>query len=234
MSIKRKVVDFLVDSFITNATRLRRWQMVEPSAKPVMINLGCGLDVAPGWINIDGGPHSFFAAWPRSVVGILHQFSEFRSTMTKQEYVDTVKGNVFVHHNLEYGIPLGDESVDYVFTAHFLEHLYKVVALRLIRESYRVLKTGGRMRIIVPDLEYVMTLYAKGDKEDFLRHFYVPDRQKEFGYHRYLYDFDMLKTYLLQAGFSRVERCAYRQGETPDIDKLENRPDESLYLEAVK
>jgi hypothetical protein len=39
---------------------------------------------------------------------------------------------------------------------------------------------------------------------------------------------------LEQVGFWDVEKCSYRQGKVPDIDRLDNRPDETLYVEAVK
>ena len=35
-------------------------------------------------------------------------------------------------------------------------------------------------------------------------------------------------------GFRKIERKGFREGETPDIARLDNRPEERLYVEAVK
>jgi hypothetical protein len=49
-----------------------------------------------------------------------------------------------------------------------------------------------------------------------------------------MYDFDSLKSMLNSCGFSRVEKRGFREGVTPDIHKLDNRPLVSLYVEAQK
>ena len=49
-----------------------------------------------------------------------------------------------------------------------------------------------------------------------------------------MYDFDLIKTALEQAGFSDVTRCEYRQGKTPDVEMLDVYPEVSLFLEAVR
>jgi hypothetical protein len=36
------------------------------------------------------------------------------------------------------------------------------------------------------------------------------------------------------AGFENVRRCGYRQGNTPDLDKLDRLSDETLFVEADK
>jgi hypothetical protein len=49
-----------------------------------------------------------------------------------------------------------------------------------------------------------------------------------------MYDFDMLSKLLEKTGFTRIVRCSYKQGKTPDLDVLDNRPEETLYVEASK
>jgi hypothetical protein len=36
------------------------------------------------------------------------------------------------------------------------------------------------------------------------------------------------------AGFSKIVRCEYQLGKTPDLDTLDNRPEETLFVEAMK
>jgi len=49
-----------------------------------------------------------------------------------------------------------------------------------------------------------------------------------------MYDFELIKEALEQAGFSNVTRCEYQQGKTPDIKVLDVYPDVSLFVEAVR
>ncbi len=53
-----------------------------------------------------------------------------------------------------------DESVDVVYTAHTLEHLYIHEAICALREFYRVLKPGGQLLILVPDLQSAAEVLA--------------------------------------------------------------------------
>ena len=58
-------------------------------------------------------------------------------------------------HDLRKKLPFPDRSVDYVYTSHVLEHLAAADAPKLIEEVFRVLKPGGMVRLVVPDLAYV-------------------------------------------------------------------------------
>jgi hypothetical protein len=62
----------------------------------------------------------------------------------------------------------------------------------------------------------------------------VNHRNSYFARHKYMYDFDLLKKLLERSGFENIVRCSYQQGETPDLEVLDNRPEETLFVEAVK
>jgi len=55
--------------------------------------------------------------------------------------------------------PLTDETFDYVFSEHQIEHIEARHALPMLRECFRVLKPGGHLRIATPDLAVVIGLY---------------------------------------------------------------------------
>ena len=55
---------------------------------------------------------------------------------------------VDIIRDVEKGLPFDDESVDEIYTSHFLEHINDLNFV--MEECYRVLKKGGIMRIIVP------------------------------------------------------------------------------------
>ena len=65
-------------------------------------------------------------------------------------------------------------------------------------------------------------------------YFFVEDRESFLARHKYMYDFELLKKVLESIGYTQVTRCEYRHGRTPDIDQLDNRPEETLFVEAVK
>jgi len=64
-------------------------------------------------------------------------------------------------YNLLNGIPYPDNSYDVVYHSHVLEHFPKSKAKEFICECYRVLKTGGVLRVAVPDLEKIASEYLK-------------------------------------------------------------------------
>lgn len=62
-----------------------------------------------------------------------------------------------------------DNSLSYVFSSHFFEHINDATAQNLMNESARVLRPGGILRITVPDYELVLDRYHHGDHDFFDR-----------------------------------------------------------------
>lgn len=202
-------------------------------AGEVKLNLGCGLAVAKGWINIDGSLNSLVAPWPQLAHKLLYRFSGARRYYSLQQYCGILSCHRFLHWDLAYGIPFPDASVAYIYTSHFMEHLFKKDAAALLKEARRVLKPGGVLRISVPDLEYALSLYAAGEKRRMLSdYFFVEDLESFLARHKYMYDFELLSEVLREAGFSDVRRCSFGQGAVPDLETLDNRPEDSLFVEA--
>lgn len=227
----RRSID-LITKFFTWTKRNRRVSLGDDI---VMVNLGCGLSVASGWVNIDGSLNSLIAKWPEGICRIFYKLSGSHNYYSFEQYHKILKSGRFIHHNLEYGIPLDDESVDFLYSSHFLEHLTKNNAKKLLRESYRVLKKGGILRVCVPDLEYAINLYAQEKKQEMLdKYFFVEEGLGYYARHKYMYDFELMKRFLVESGFSDVQRVAHKQGKTPDIENLDIYPEVTLYIEAVK
>ena len=216
---------------------LRRGRKVgpPPGAGPVCVNLGCGLAVAPGWINIDGSLNALVASMPRTVHKLVYRFTGSSRYYARDTYLALLQCGTFIHHDLQYGIPLKDGTADYVYSSHFLEHMARLDALHLLRESYRVLKPGGVLRVVVPDLAYAVSLYAQGRKEEMLtQYFFVEDDDSFYARHKYMYDQESLSAQLEAIGFKDIKREGYQTGRTPDLTVLDNRPDDSLYVEATR
>jgi SAM-dependent methyltransferase len=223
---------------IDQANGLIAWtkksRRLRPGGEIVKVNFGSSLVVVEGWLNVDASPHVLFAQWPKPFLEIMYRASNAASWCGDRDtYFRQLTQHRFIHHNLAYGLPFENESVDYIFSSHVLEHFHRDVAERILADAYRVLKRGGCGRICVPDLQHAFRLYQQGNKEQALTYFFEPTDGAHHQ-HRYMYDFDLLASLLSAAGFHSVERRDYRRGCVPDLDRLDNRPDETLYVECSK
>ena len=92
-------------------------------------------------------------------------------------------------------LPFPDESVEVIYSEHFLEHLnypsfadshayggpelhgYQSEVLSFLRESYRVLVPGGLFSVGVPDVELGLIAYVNRDERAFeaQRPYWLPD-----------------------------------------------------------
>jgi predicted SAM-dependent methyltransferase len=70
-------------------------------------------------------------------------------------------GDGVIAHDLRKGIPFPDASFDVVYHSHVLEHFSQEDASRFLRECLRVLRPGGILRVVVPDLEFLARSYLQ-------------------------------------------------------------------------
>jgi len=232
-----KIIRTIIDASTRAIGYVRRYRRITPKIKNgvVKLNLGCGLAVTKDWLNVDASLNALVASWPKFLHKILYRLSGSNRYYSLDEYCDLLGNHTFLHHDLSHSLPLKDQTADFIYSSHFLEHLFKNDAQNLLNESFRVLKPGGIIRVCVPDLEYAVTMYNRGEKKEMLEnYFFVEDKESFLARHKYMYDFELLKDILEKIGFTNIVRCDYRKGQTPDIEILDNRPDETLFVEAVK
>lgn len=201
----------------------------------VRLNLGSGITVAPGWVNIDVGLAAMCAGWPPALLRLIYPAATVRRFLSADDFVHRLKSGTFIHADLSRRIPLSDASVDIVYTAHFVEHLYRVEAERLFEEVWRVLRPGGIFRVNVPSLEVALQRFEEGKTEEGLAEFFPRSSKEERRYdrHRYLYDFPLLERMLRATGFAEIVRRQRAEGAVPDLELFEQRPT-GLYVEATK
>jgi predicted SAM-dependent methyltransferase len=234
MKLIRAFVDFLT-RLIGFIRRNNRCKILNDPNRVIKLNLGCGLAVSSDWINIDASLNAFVASWPRIFHKLFYSLSGSNRYYTFEQYHSLLKNHTFIHHDLARSIPVDNNVASFIYSSHFLEHLFKSEAYNLLKESYRALKSGGVIRICVPDLAYAVFLYHNEKKEEMLEnYFFIEDQNSFLARHKYMYDFQLLKSNLEEIGFSNVIQCEYRKGQTPDLNILDNRAEETLFVEAVK
>lgn len=230
-----RVLRMGIDSVTRVAAWLRRTQRIEsPHVSGVKVNLWSGLVVAGDWIHIDNSLDALIAHASAIVQRRLYPLTNVRAWYGREEYVRLLRERRFVHHALEYGIPFADESIDYIYSSHVLEHLERRAADRLLSDAYRALKVGGVIRICVPDLGRAIEMYQQGKKTEALSLFFEEGATGTFSMHRWMYDFELLRDALVATGFETIVECGYQECRVPDLEVLDNRPEKTLYVEASK
>lgn len=67
--------------------------------------------------------------------------------------------NAVMPWDLGRGLPLPDQSCDAVYSSHVIEHFDRPGASRFLGECRRVLRPGGIVRLVAPDLEGITRAY---------------------------------------------------------------------------
>jgi len=74
--------------------------------------------------------------------------------------------------------PFQNQTFDYIYSEHTIEHLDYGEAKAMLQECSRVLKPGGRVRMATPDLAALLGVY--GPMTGSMQHRYVDARAKRF------------------------------------------------------
>jgi len=124
------------------------------------VNLGCGPIGKEDWINLDWG-----------ILAFLHKNSLLEKLFLKLGFLPA-RYNIkwprnLKLHDLKKRLPFNTGEADYVYISHVLEHFKKFEAENIMKESFRILKKGGSIRIVVPDLKILLEKYVQGDKRYF-------------------------------------------------------------------
>jgi predicted SAM-dependent methyltransferase len=144
-----------------------------------------------------------------------------------------------------------------------IEHLDYHHGQFMLRECFRVLRPGARLRIATPDLQVFVNLYgdqANTEQRHFLREYvrfntetwstdlkHVRNNQAVFVLnhnfrawgHQFIYDYQTLEEALLRVGFEAVSRQSPQLSQDENLNGLELRQDivgifDALIVEAQK
>jgi predicted SAM-dependent methyltransferase len=117
----------------------------------MLLNIGSGPAVAPGWISIDGSWQARFAGRPVA--------ARIVSLLTGREVGHWPAGIRCL--DVRRGLPFADNSAAVVYSSHMIEHLFRDEACAFLCEARRVLAPGGICRIVVPDMRSMVEWYVE-------------------------------------------------------------------------
>ncbi len=133
--------------------------------------------------------------------------------------------------DLRRGLPTSLLNLDYAYSEHFIEHITKKDAARLLADVHRALRPGGVLRLSTPDLEELVNVYLNGPLDEWedvswvsaSRRALLNEGMRSWG-HLYLYDFEELASLLAEVGFDSIERVNWRESTHQELTALECRP----------
>ncbi len=134
--------------------------------------------------------------------------------------------------------PIPDNTFSYVFSEHVIEHVLFEKGAIMLSESFRILKSGGRIRIATPDLAQIIKLYSQPDGDNQQKYIkwimdtfrpkigeYNPAHvinQSFHGWeHVFIYDQPTLKKALENAGFVDVELMRPNESNDTNLQGIE-------------
>ena len=196
------------------------------------LHLGCFNRPIQGWVNTDITPHLLVAQVP-GLAWVLYHTGRMSASRWQEHRRGVFKNISYL--SLTKPFPYPGSSFQAVFSSHVLEHLFPDAAEACVREMFRVLQPGGICRIVVPDLDKIIAQYDPHCPDAFLKRIleWSPRGSRKNMHHWHYNNLSLLRL-LREVGFQRAYRCDYRQGSCPDLELLDNRPDESLFVEAIK
>lgn len=135
--------------------------------------------------------------------------------------------------------PIPSNSFDAVFAEHMLEHIAYKDGQHMLRECCRILKPGGRIRIVTPRLGFLFEMllqplspaqlrYVRFTREEFMPEapsdepsFVINNMFYNYG-HRFIYDERTLAAALAAAGFTEIvpgRTCRSDDANFQDVDQ---------------
>ena len=135
--------------------------------------------------------------------------------------------------------PLPDAAFDLAFTEHAIEHLSYTDGAAMLRETYRVLKPGGVLRVATPDFDAIARLrrpdleplerdYVEWSVDQYLpagsplsAHLIVNNFMRDWG-HLCVYDRPTLEALLEDCGFTEIRTAEIGTSPDPRLVELEN------------
>jgi len=198
-------------------------------AAELKLNIGCGISGIEGWVNIDNSPSILLSRLPLG-----------RRIFRTPDWPRSVR-----RADVRKRIPFPDSSVSCIYSSHAFECLTYKESLAVAQECFRVLRPGGILRIVVPDLGIMVRDYLADSVDPMASHRFISrllltasvrDIVHAGGHHQQMFDARSLAHMLREAGFPAPELSTFGSSRIAEIAEieLECRRSESLYIEATR
>lgn len=207
------------------------------------LHLGCGPGPQPdGWIHLDGSWNAWLSKAPL-LRGIMGTLKLVPLNARQQSWEPQI-----IVANLRRRLPFAEDNFDAVYSSHVLEHLYEDETADLLRECARVLRPGGILRLVVPDLRALAIQYLERKRlslkasdpqpADWLNetlHLRSKCRPRglsphrlytsitEFHSHKWMYDAQSLASRMMAAGLGEVQERSLWDSKITGIEFIEKR-----------
>lgn len=134
--------------------------------------------------------------------------------------------------------PLPDASFDYVFSEHMIEHIPYPAACAMLKECFRIMKPGARIRIATPDLDRFLSLTTSAPNEEQSAYiawvtkcimpadtpeqaiFVINNQFRNYG-HQFIFDEPCLRDALNKANFVDIRRMAVGESDDTNLRLIE-------------
>ena len=187
----------------------------------LLVQLGSGSYIQPGWINIDCYPYSTV-----DLIGDLNDPLPFDTASVKA---------IFTEHFLEH--------LPYKEACRLLSECHRVLApggrLRIVvPDGEKILKAyaaGDRWLLDIANSEEWRIVRSEIGRPFATPMEVVNEVCRQSGEHKFLYDFETLALILASANFSKIERSSLLTSPLPELQIDQKwRGQESLYVEAIR
>ncbi|MEA5464685.1 class I SAM-dependent methyltransferase [Leptothoe sp. PORK10 BA2] len=136
-----------------------------------------------------------------------------------------------------------DQSVDLIYASHCLEHFSFHNVEDILKEWFRVLKIGGKLRLSVPDFDLFLNIYNGVDRD--IRKvikILMGGQDYKHNFHYNVFTRESLFSYLSEAGFEDIQEwipgssnlCSFNDWSRRSISIDDRKYPISLNLEAAK
>jgi len=156
--------------------------------------------------------------------------------------LDLLGGNGVLSLDLTKPLPVDSNSIDFIFTEHFIEHITRAQGAGLLADCYRVLRPGGVIRISTPSLRKLVSEYTSGRVEEWGDVEWLPSTPcqmvnegvRDWG-HQFVYDHEEMHLLLKEVGFRQIVDRDWRRSGHSQLENLECRPHhDEVIVEATK
>jgi predicted SAM-dependent methyltransferase len=158
--------------------------------------------------------------------------------------------------------PVQSDTFDFTYSEHLFEHLKVEEQLNMLKESFRILKKGGVMRIATPSLDFLFNLYANPNTIENKRYVNwavenipnlkivnnsIIDIEGHYNYvinnffkawgHQMIHNYASIEKLALQCGYSQVENCNVGESSYEMLKNIEKHgtiiPEEINLIETM-